>query len=137
MPSPILHAEVTPHGKIVWPSAEAAKRLTVMHALRGQRIEVILRAERTQRSLDQNAFIHAVVFPLVSQFTGYTVPETKLVLMGECFGWQRLAGHECPVKPSTAQMTTAECAHFIDWVIPWAVEHCDGLQIPLPNEVEP
>ena len=105
--------------------------------LSGERVELIVRKARSKRTLDQNAYLHSVVFPLVAAATGYTMPETKLVMMGECFGWMfsKLAGREIPVKASTAGMTVKENSYFIEWAPPWALEHL-GVQIPLPNEID-
>lgn len=89
---------------------------------------------KRQRSLDQNAYLHAIPFPILAEHFGYTIPEVKLVLMGECWGWQQIAGHEIPLKPSTSEMSVEECQYFIDWLIPWAMTEHD-VALPLPNEV--
>ena len=89
---------------------------------------------KRQRSLDQNAYLHAGPFPILAEHFGYTIPEVKLVLMGECWGWQTLAGHDVPRKPSTSEMSVEECTYFIEWLLPWAMtEH--GVALPLPGEV--
>lgn len=100
----------------------------------GVSFDIVIKQHEEQRSLDQNAYWHAEVFPKVAEFMGATIEEAKLVLMGECWGWHRVAGRDVPVKPRTSSMTIAEGVYFTDWVIPWAVDHCDGLQIMLPNE---
>ncbi len=94
---------------------------------------------RPQRTLLQNAYLHAVPFTLLAEHTGYTIPEIKLVLMAECFGWHtdRISGREIPIKPSTAEMTKTEADYFIDWLIPWAAERFPEVAIPLPNERMP
>jgi len=86
-----------------------------------------------QRSDRQNRYLHGVVFSALSDHTGYTISEIKLLMMGECWGWQHAGGHEIPIKPATHEMTREECARFIDWIIPWAMEHLD-VALPLPNE---
>ena len=107
-----------------------------LRAFAGQPIELTLRRPRTQRSLDQNAYLHAVPFPLLAEHFGYTIPEIKLVLLGECFGWRHdpIALRDLPRKLSTAELSVEECSYFIDWVIPWAAHH--DVVIPLPNEVD-
>lgn len=101
---------------------------------KGEEVEITLRRKRTQRSIDQNAYLHAHPFPILAEHFGYTIPEVKLVLMGECFGWKEVAGRDMPIKPSTSDMTVEECTYFIDWLLPWAmVNH--GVKIALPGEV--
>lgn len=87
-----------------------------------------------QRTLKQNAYLHSRhVLPALAAHIGCSVKEVKLLAMGECWGWKRIAGHEVPVKPHTSEMDVEECKFFIDWLIPWAaMEH--NFQIPLPNE---
>lgn len=130
--TPVFSGRVLPGGLLVLDRrADYARHL---RSLRGRFVEVIVRKQRTQRSLDQNAFLHAVVFPMLGDHFGYTIPEVKLVLMGECFGWKSLGAHEIPIQPSTSAMSVEDCTRFIEWVIPWAmVNH--NVSIPLPNEV--
>lgn len=97
---------------------------------------LIVRPVARKRSLEQNAYWHAEVFPKIAEYMGEDIEGAKLVLMGECWGWKRdeKFGRDIPVKPHTSSMTVEEGRYFTDWVIPWAVEHCDGLQIMLPGE---
>lgn len=100
----------------------------------------IVRVEepRSKRTIDQNAYLHAVPFPILADYFGNTIPETKYVLMGECWGWKvcPIAKREIPIKPSTSEMTVEECTYFIDWLIPWAAQNHNVL-IPLPSEYLP
>lgn len=100
---------------------------------------VVLRMKHqaSKRTLDQNAFLHAVPFTILADYFGLSVEETKYALMGEKFGWtdNPLGGPAIPVKPSTSSMTVAECTDFIDWLIPWALEKWN-VSIPLPNEFD-
>lgn len=118
-------------------SDEARGRiLAVLRQHAGAELDIVIREHETQRSLDQNAYIHAVPVTLLADFLGNTIPEMKLILMGECFGWKvdPMSGHEIPVKPATSSMNVGECQYFIDWVVPWAAQKFDGFEIPLPNE---
>ena len=102
---------------------------------KGTKVEVVVREPQPQRSLDQNAYLHAQPFRLIAEHTGADIADVKLALMGHCWGWtySALAGREVPVKAHTSEMTTKECDYFIDWLVPWALDHLD-LFIPLPNE---
>ena len=132
---PVWHGRISTDGHFQLAEDERDRRREFFQSLAGERVEITVRKQRTQRSIDQNAYLHAVPFPMISEHTGYTVPEVKLLLMGECWGWKTIGAHEIPVKPNTSDMSVEECRHFIDWVIPWAVETL-GLAIPLPSEVE-
>ncbi len=104
--------------------------------LEGKETRLTVCEPERQRTLKQNAYIHAIPIPMLAAHLGYTIPECKYVLMGECFGWKLDArtGKEMPIKPSTSAMTVEEDTYFIEWVIPWAAMSF-GLQIPLPSEV--
>jgi len=102
----------------------------------GKAIELVIRKKREQRTLPQNSYIHSVIAPIMSEFMGQGIAETKLDLMGECWGYKQSAlGHPMPEKPSTAEMNKEECIHFIDWVVPWALTTYNVV-IPLPHEAD-
>ena len=109
---------------------------TAMWRLKEGRYVVKIEQPATKRTLDQNAYLHAVPFPILAEHFGDSVEGVKLDLMGEKWGWKPSPldpNRMVPVKPSTASMTIAECTEFIDWLIPWAAtEH--GVLIPLPSE---
>jgi len=92
---------------------------------------------KRQRSLDQNAYLHAVPFTLLADHFGDSIEGTKYDLMGHFWGWQPSKidpSRSVPIRSSTADMSDEECSKFIDWLIPWAaMEH--GVLIPLPNEM--
>jgi len=46
----------------------------------GKRVEVVLRKEKSQRSLNQNSYYHGVVVKTLSDFTGYDPEEMHEVL---------------------------------------------------------
>lgn len=90
-----------------------------------------------RRSLNQNAFLHAVPLKLISEHTGYEIEELKEYLLGEAFGWQtkRLLNRDVsrPVKTSS-ELNTEEFNWFLDWIERWASETL-GMILPKPNEV--
>lgn len=130
--APLFTGRVLKGGLLVMDRpGEYAKYVRSFH---GRFVEVIVRKQRVQRSLDQNAYLHVAAFIPLAEHLGYTLAEMKLLLMGACWGWQTVGGHELPVKIHTADMTVEEATHFIDWIIPFALEHFDFI-IPLPSEV--
>jgi hypothetical protein len=131
---PIIRARVSDAGTLLVSAAARALLDRHLATLKDKPVELVVRALRTQRSLAQNAYIHAVAIPLLAGHFGYDVPDMKLILMGECWGWHTVGGKELPVKAHTSEMTTEECSQFIEWVTRWAMtEH--QLWIPLPSEV--
>lgn len=129
---PVFYGRVLPGGLYVRDRPKDYSRY--IKSLAGQFVEETIRKRRTKRSNQQNAYIHAVPIPMLAEHFGYTIPEMKLVLMGECWGWKEVLGRQIPVRSHTSEMSVEECQYFVDWVIPWAVQNHD-VQIPLPNEV--
>lgn len=128
-----------------WCGARIVKRKLVLdepnafHAamwrMKEGRVVVKIEQPVAKRTLDQNAYLHAVPFPIIAEEIGDSVEAVKYALMGEKWGWKTdpITGREVPVKPSTASMTVEECTQFIEWLIPFAAQKL-GLVIPLPNE---
>ncbi len=133
---PIFHGRVNEHAKLLLQDDEADSRAAHLRSLIDQHVEVVIRKRREQRSLDQNAYLHAVPFPILADYWGEDIETTKLLVLGECFGWKETRdGHRLPMKPSTSQLTVEEASHLIEWIPPWAMTNF-GTLIPLPNEAE-
>lgn len=100
-----------------------------LRTLKGAIVEIVIKKKPTKRSLDQNALIH-VIASAVGEHLGYTIPEMKLLMMGECWGWKKdeRTGRDIPIKVSTSEMTRDEATHFLDWALQWAAEQ--GVYLP-------
>ena len=103
----------------------------------GRVIDVAVREHRRQRSLDQNAYLHAEPFPKLAKAWGESIARTKLICMGEFWGWEPVTVGSVrvflPVKAHTSDMSVEDCTHFIDWLIPWAMtDH--GVDIRVPED---
>lgn len=125
-------AQKTSDGKLALNNPRAFKRLIAEMPI--GKLTIRVKVAKPQRTLDQNAYLHAEPFPKLATFFGQSVEETKYVLMGEKWGWHRdpITGREIPFKPSTSSMTVEECTEFIDWLIPWALDKW-GIHIELPE----
>jgi hypothetical protein len=99
----------------------------------GKAAELILREPKTQRSVDQNRYAHAEPFPKIADHLGYSLPEVKLALLGECFGYHTIDGRECPIKTSTSALSVSEFSQLIEWMPQWAWEQFE-LHIALPQD---
>lgn len=108
-----------------------------LKTLRNRDVEIVVKKKTVQRSLDQNAYLHAVPFPLLAEHFGMTISEVKYSLMGEKWGWRKdpISGREIPIKPSTSDMTVEECTQFIEWLLIWAATEHD-VYIPSPERAE-
>lgn len=133
---PIFHGAVTADARLVLDESERDRRRIHLASLAGKRVDVVVRRERTQRSLDVNAYWHAVPFALLAEYWGEDIETAKLLILGECFGWKETRdGHRVPIKPSTSGLTTEEGSQLTDWMPPWAMTNF-GVDIPLPKEGE-
>lgn len=111
-------------------------RRAYFKTLAGKNVEIVVRRERVQRSLDMNRYWHAVPFPLLAEYWGEDIETTKLLVLGECFGWRDLKdGKRIPMKPSTSALTVEEGSHLTNWMPPWAMTNF-GVEIPLPKEAD-
>lgn len=83
-----------------------------------------------KRTLKQNAYLHAEPFFKLAKAWGESIERTKLICMGEFFGWEPCKATRVflPVKAHTSDMTKEECSLFLNWLIPWAAEE-HGVQI--------
>ena len=84
-PVPIFHGRVREDGRLDLLDVERDRRRMYLRTLVGKPVEVIVRKARVQRSVDQNAYLHAGPFPVLAEELGYeSIEELKLALMGEC-----------------------------------------------------
>ena len=133
--TPIFAGTVTEGGRLAIEQPSAFR--THLARLKGKRVEVVVRRERSQRSHDQNNYWWAVPVKLMAEYMGEELTATHYALLGEFFGYHHneKLGRLVPNKSSSSALTTEEFSHLIDWCPPWAL-HNHGVQIPLPNEVD-
>lgn len=131
---PIFAGRVDEHGVLTLLDRERVHRKQWLQTLAGKDVEVLVRKKRTQRSLDQNAYFHAIPVPLLAEEWGEDVETAKLLILGECFGWRDMKdGRQIPIKPSSSALTVDEFSHLIEWLPPWAMTHF-RVEIPLPEK---
>lgn len=131
----VFAASATPEGGLRVHDREGF--IAYLKSLAGRPLQLAVRLADEQRSLDQNAYLHAEPFKKIAEYTGESVAQVKYDLMGACWGWQesKLTGHLVPVKPSTSKMSKRDCVHFIDWLLPWSLEFFNGdVQIDPPKK---
>lgn len=102
----------------------------------GERIDLIVKKHKAQRSLDQNAYWWAVPVTILADHCGYEPEQMHYALLGEWrgyidgLGWQKI-----PRCASSSKLTTAEFTDLIEWVQRWAATEMN-VQIPAPSEWE-
>lgn len=132
---PIFKGLVNPEGRLILRETERVKRQRWLKVLAGHEVEVLIRLVPRQRTLDHNAYIHAVPVYLVSQETGDDPDDVKRDLMVACFGTvPRPTGDE-PWMAHTSSMDIEQASYFIEWAPPYGLRTF-GVDIPLPGEVE-
>lgn len=82
------------------------------------------------RTSQQNKYLHAILGE-IAENTGYTINEAKQILKHE-FGYFSMI-HAAAIYQSTAEMTKAQLADFIDKVVIFASEKL-GMVILSPEE---
>ena len=135
---PIFQGRVLPGGLLVLDRPKEYARY-LRSAMKGRFIELIVRKQRVQRSLNQNAYWHAIAFPLLQEALGYdSIEELKLALLGECFGYHvdKLSGRQLPIELHTSGLDVDKGIHFTDWMIRFGAMLPSPCLIPLPSEAE-
>lgn len=93
-----------------------------------------------KRTIQQNAFLHAVPLRILAQETGNDVEDIKDYLLGEAFGWETKevfgAKKRKPIKAHTSDLNTEEFNWFLEWIESWAARELN-ITIPKPNEYIP
>lgn len=92
---------------------------------------------KSNRSLQQNSFLHAVPLRIICDETGYDIEDMKAYLMGEAFGWEEfeiMGQKRKRPRLSTSELNVEQFSWFMEWIEKWAAEAL-GLIIPKPNEV--
>lgn len=102
----------------------------------GQRIEVIVRKEKSQRTIRQNKYLWGVVYKIISDETGYSVDEIHS-LCKTLFLKKHLDVGEKRyiVIGSTAKLSTAEFSKYVDDIKLWASTEL-SLVIPDAEKIE-
>ncbi len=110
-----------------------------LHQLKEKRVEVVVRRAKTKRSLEQNAWIWGVAYPLLAETLGYDYEERDALhyaLVAKCFGtdYDERLKVDLPRKRSS-RLSTKEFSEYMEWLVRFAAKEFDCV-IPLPGEVE-
>ena len=105
----------------------------------GKRIEIIIRRERSNRSIDQNKWLWGVAVPLVAECLGYDKHEHEdlhYAMVAKCYGTHHdeKLGLDVPNRRSS-KLSTREFSEYMEWFVRFASTEF-GCVVPLPNEVD-
>jgi hypothetical protein len=100
-------------------------------SLEGQRIELILRKQKSQRSLNQNNYYHGVVIEILSNYCGYEHDEMHEALKEKFLSHQRDEKGLVKIR-STTKLNTADFEEFLEKIKRWAAIELN-CYIPNPN----
>lgn len=117
------------------PEAIRVRIAAVLNGFKGKTVNVEIARHREQRSLDQNAYWHAVPVDLLAERCGYTHDQMHYALLGEWGGYiDGPSGQPVPRIASSSKLTTEEFSKLIEWVLTWGPSEM-GVVIPAPSEV--
>lgn len=136
---PVFHGRVSEDGKLELAADESDRRKAHLRHLAGKPVDITIKVHRSQRSLDQNAWIWGRAYPLIAEELGYDYDEHEMLhysLIAECFGttFDPRLGREVP-NARSSQLNTEQFSEYMEWLVRWAArEH--GIVVPLPSESE-
>jgi len=128
--TPILHG-IVHAGKLCLDESAERMLQRLIQKFEGKEVEMRLTVVRKNRSLNQNAYFHGVILPLISDHTGYEPEEVKDILKQM---FLLIDDGKYPRTRHTSDLDTAEMAHFIDRCIRWAATELNVV-IPDPEQV--
>jgi hypothetical protein len=109
-----------------------SRYLVSLSKLEGQRFELTIKKEKSQRSLNQNGYYHAVVIAILSDFTGYEVDEIHEALKAKFLSLPEDDFGIVKIR-STTELSTVEFEDYLERIRRWATMKLNCF-IPLPNE---
>ena len=136
-PTPIFTGTVTAQRTLVLNSPLAFR--AHLDQFKEKPVEVVVRLVKSKRSLDQNAWIWGVAYPILAETLGYDYEERESLhyaLVAKCFGTnydERLKA-DVPRKRSS-KLSTKEFSEYMEWLVRFAAKEFACI-IPLPEEIE-
>jgi hypothetical protein len=109
------------------------KRLRYIQSLPDGEYEEVIRKKQSVRSLQQNAYLHAVIFQMIADHTGDSMEDVKSALKIMFLSYTTKSGLRA-VK-ETSRLNTKQLEEFNEKCRIWAAEFL-GMYIPLPNEID-
>jgi len=136
MLKPKFHAKILKGGILSIDDYQSEQWIAYLEGLEGQEVEVIVQKRQESKTLPQLAYFHAVVCPIASEASGYTLAEVKGLLKGEFLTKyvSSPTGKEVAWVPSLADLKKDEMSKFIDDCIILVARHWSAV-VPPPDGV--
>ena len=136
---PVFPVRVTPEAQLKVPSGARPQFQAWLQKLAGTDCELVVRKRKSKRSLDQNAWIWGVAYPLIAEAIGYGSHEIEDMHYGLVAKWagehfDKRLGSMVPNKRSS-QLSTVEFSKYMEWLVIYAAESLNCC-VPLPGESE-
>ena len=137
---PVFSAVVDADGVLHFEPLERAQRQAHVRQFRNSKVVVTITRPKSIRSLDQNAWIWGVAYPVIAEAIGYDLHEHEdlhYALVAKCFGehFDKRVGAMVPNKRSS-KLSTKEFSEYMEWLVRFAAIDLGGIVVPLPGESE-
>jgi hypothetical protein len=137
---PTFRSRVSAEGDHKMAGDERDRLRVWLKTLRGKDTELVIRERKSQRSLDQNAWIWGVAYPVIAEALGYDSHEIEELHYGLVAKWggehfDKRLGAMVPNKRSS-KLTTKEFSDYMEWLVRFAAVELGGIVVPLPGESE-
>lgn len=138
LPTPVWKGAVDTDGKLRLEASGAFRGY--VERFKGQNVQLVLKKRENQRSVDQNAWIWGVAYPVIADALGYDMHEHEdlhYALVAKCFGehFDKRVGAMLPNRRSS-KLSTKEFSEYMEWLVRFGAESCGGVYVPLPGESE-
>ncbi len=134
--NPLLRGRVSEDGtRILWDGLDGKRFDVIKKHLAGEQIEVVIGKRKKKRSLRQNAYMWAVVNPMIAEAAGYSTAEEAHDALRMHFLLVHNEERPDTIR-STTELTTVEMEEYLAKCRQLAAELW-GIYIPEPNEVPP
>lgn len=136
---PVFTGEVTEDGRLLLAADERERRQGYLRRLAGKSVDVVVKAHKNTRSLQQNSWHWGVAVPLIAQELGYDKHDhdrLHYALVDKCFGttFDKVLKQDVP-NVRSSHLTTAQFSELMEWEVRWAATELN-IVIPLPDEAE-
>ena len=129
-----IHHGIINRGKVVLDAP--SRYLSQISNLEGKRVELVVRQEKSERSIRQNKYYWKIPIQLIADYSGHD-PDEIHELCKSMFlkTFIVINGKEVASVGSTTRLNTQQFEEYLDRVRAWAAMELNVF-IPLPNAVE-
>lgn len=131
-PCPVFPVTVKDH-KLVISKTQREQMRRWLRTFQDGEAELIVQRKRNPRSLDQNAYWHAIPVNLMADEWGVSHDQAHYLLLGEWKGYIDGPLGRLPICASSSKLTRDEFSELITWVLDYGPAEWN-VYIPAPSE---